>query len=86
MLARGCRSGARVMMLRLDVNSGPACARNAGMSVARKLGAQLVAFLDADCLPEVGPPPAARFRARDKERAEDSLQVNLFLSKILGPR
>jgi len=45
-------SGARVMVLRMEVNSGPASARNAGLAVARKLGVQLVAFLDADCLPE----------------------------------
>lgn len=37
----------------MEVNSGPASARNAGLAVARKLGVQLVAFLDADCLPEV---------------------------------
>lgn len=43
-------------MLRLEQNSGPAAARNAGLATARKLGVQTVAFMDADCLPEVCPP------------------------------
>lgn len=47
------RSGMRVLVVRLEANSGPATARNAGMCVARRLGVQLVCFLDADCLPEV---------------------------------
>lgn len=53
------------MVLRMEVNSGPASARNAGLAVARKLGVQLVAFLDADCLPEVhlpAHPPTPQFR------------------------
>jgi len=47
------RSGMRVLVVRLEANSGPATARNAGLCVARRLGVQLVCFLDADCLPEV---------------------------------
>ena len=43
------------MVLRLEQNSGPAAARNAGLATARKLGVQTVAFMDADCLPEVCP-------------------------------
>lgn len=45
-------SGARVLVIRLDINSGPAVARNAGIAAARKLSAHLIAFLDADCIPE----------------------------------
>lgn len=46
-------SGLRVLVVRLEHNVGPAAARNAGLWTARRLGAQLACFIDADCMPEV---------------------------------
>lgn len=40
-----------VEVIRLDRNSGPAAARNRGLDRAVELGADVVAFLDADCVP-----------------------------------
>jgi len=40
-----------VEVIRLDRNSGPAAARNRGLDRAGELGADVVAFLDADCVP-----------------------------------
>ena len=53
--ARFCcpRSGNRLIVVRLDTNSGPAVARNAGIWAAKRLGVRLVCFTDADCQPEV---------------------------------
>ena len=47
------RSGNRLIVVRMDVNSGPAVARNAGIWAAKRLGVRLVCFTDADCQPEV---------------------------------
>ena len=47
------RSGNRLIVVRLDTNSGPAVARNAGVWAAKRLGVRLVCFTDADCQPEV---------------------------------
>ena len=46
-------SGNCLIVVRLDVNSGPAVARNAGIWAAKRLGVRLVCFTDADCQPEV---------------------------------
>lgn len=40
-----------VEVIRLARHSGPAAARNRGMDRAQELGAQVVAFTDADCVP-----------------------------------
>lgn len=40
-----------VEVIRLDRNSGPAAARNRGLGRATELGADVVAFLDVDCVP-----------------------------------
>ena len=60
-------------MARLEVNSGPAAARNKGLAVALAHGAGLVAFINDDALPtpgwlaamqQVAPPPAGHPCAR----------------------
>ena len=42
---------AQLVTLRLSANCGPASARNAGVTWARRHGASVICFLDADCAP-----------------------------------
>lgn len=44
-------SSANMKVMRLHKNAGPAAARNYGLREAKRLGARLVCFLDADCEP-----------------------------------
>lgn len=45
-------AGDRLVVLRIVQNCGPAVARNLGVRLARDWGADVVCFMDADCLPD----------------------------------
>lgn len=57
-------------LVRLEVNRGPAAARNRGAARARELGAHTILFTDVDCVPDPGWAAAhERFLARTQHVA-----------------